>query len=108
MPRPLRGYRKAADKGDVAAEVNLASLYLRGEGVVKSDHEAVLWLRKAAEKGNVYAQSTLGYLLSQGRGVKLDATEAVAWYRKAVNQGDVGAQNASGRSIRKRHRRYEG
>ncbi|KAF9971830.1 hypothetical protein BGZ73_005123, partial [Actinomortierella ambigua] len=44
--------RKAADKGDVTAQVELGLMYRNGEGVDKDYMEAVHWYRKAADAGN--------------------------------------------------------
>jgi hypothetical protein len=41
-------YRKAADQGEVEAQLSLASCYLTGRGVAKNSQEAARWLRAAA------------------------------------------------------------
>lgn len=41
-------YRKAADQGEVEAQLALASLHLAGQGIAKNPQEAARWLRVAA------------------------------------------------------------
>lgn len=84
--------RKSAVQGYVLAEMELANMYLQGDGVPQDAGEGMLWLRKAAEQRDSMAQFTLGYSLElQG-----NAAEAVPWYRKAAEQGLALAQTALG------------
>jgi TPR repeat protein len=46
-----RWYLKAAQAGDGPAMMNLAGLYMVGEGVPKDEAEGMKWLRAAAAKG---------------------------------------------------------
>jgi hypothetical protein len=85
-------YRKAADKGDVAAQFNLGIMYDHGMGVPQDYAQAVLWYRKAAEQGFASAQYNLGVAYHEGQGVPQDYVQAAAWYRKAADQGDAAAQ----------------
>ncbi|MDR2220348.1 MAG: sel1 repeat family protein [Methylobacillus sp.] len=83
--------RKAAEQGNVAAQLKLASIFERGgyRNVEKNDAEAVMWYRKAAEQGNSIAQSRLGLLYELGSlGIGKDLNQAVEWYRKAAEQGE--------------------
>jgi TPR repeat protein len=84
--------RKAAQRGNVAAQTTLAFALANGSGVTKDDAEAVSWYRKAALQGNAIGQSYLGAMLIAGRGTKADPVEAATWYRKAAEQGDAQAQ----------------
>jgi hypothetical protein len=72
-------YRKAADQGNIVAQVHLADLYRDGRGVTRDSAQAVTWYRKAAELGNPSAQGTLGILYSVGMGVTQDYVEAYYW-----------------------------
>ena len=63
--------RKAADKGDAAAQLFLGVLYAQGVGVPKDDKQAIVWWRKAAEQGHAGAQSNLGVKYANGTGVPL-------------------------------------
>ena len=76
-----------ADQGDADAQVNLGVMYDVGDGVPKSDAEAVKWYRKAADQGDTGAQHNLGVMYAVGEGVPENDAEAVKWYRKAAEQG---------------------
>jgi len=51
-------YRKAADKGNAAAQYNLGILYADGRGVLKDAAQASAWFSKAAAQGFGAAQPT--------------------------------------------------
>lgn len=89
-------YRKAAEQGNIGAQVNLGVLYKNGKGVKQDNIEAERWFRKAAEQGDANAQFNMGILYAYGYGVKQDYEEAAQWYRKAAEQGHVSAQNNLG------------
>ena len=84
--------KKQAEKGDAAAQYNLALMYSEGEGVTQNYKEAVKWFRKAAELGDAAAQYDLAFMYISGTGVTQNNREAVKWYRKAAEQGDAKAQ----------------
>ena len=50
---------KAAEQGNMTAQLNLAALYENGWGVPKNIEEALKWYQKAAEQGNSSAQSAV-------------------------------------------------
>src|ERR1700733_7538489 len=52
----------AVEKGNLKAEVTLADLYARGEGVTKNCTQARVLLRAAAEKGSAEASTQLARL----------------------------------------------
>lgn len=52
-------YRKAADKGNSAAQYRLGRLYERGSGVEQNREEAVNWYKKSARQGYVDAKQAL-------------------------------------------------
>lgn len=52
-------YRKAADKGNSAAQYRLGRLYERGLGMEQSWEEAIKWYKKSARQGYVDARQTL-------------------------------------------------
>lgn len=78
-------YRKAAEQGDIDAQLHLASLYRDGRGVVRDMVQAATWYRKAAEQGDVGAQATLGVLYSMGLGVERNDVEAYFWLDLAAS-----------------------
>lgn len=81
-----------AEKGEAAAQVELASIYQRGEGVVKDSETALKWLRQAAEQGHSEAQMMLGGIYVAGKGVKKDSLEASKWFIMSAQQGNPAAQ----------------
>ena len=72
-------YRKAADQGNIVAQIHLGDLYRDGRGVARDMAQAVVCYRKAAELGDAGAQGTLGLLYSVGMGVERDDVEAYYW-----------------------------
>jgi cell division septation protein DedD len=81
-----------AKAGDPAAQFDIATLYLNGDGVPENKKMAVNWFTKAAEQGDRDAQYNLGEMYVNGVGVNPDMKEAVSWYTRAAKQGDKTAQ----------------
>jgi TPR repeat protein len=84
--------RAKAKRGIAKAQFDLGVMYAFGQGVPRSDVDAVLWYRKAAEQDYAKAQYNLGVCCDSGRGLPKDHAEAAAWYRKAAEQGHTKAQ----------------
>ncbi|MFN7710586.1 MAG: tetratricopeptide repeat protein [Holosporales bacterium] len=107
----LEWYRNAAERGNIAAMVNIASLLHQGRGCeadqATKNQEAILWLRKAAEKGCRLAMTNLGCMLQKGCESQLNQDtqrqEAMFWYRKAAEQGDHLAMNNLAWMLQQRH-----
>ena len=78
-------FRKAADQGNVAAQINLGVSYAKGEGVPQDYTEAAKLYRKAADQGNGAAQNTLGAMYALGQGVTQDYTQAYVWFHLAAS-----------------------
>jgi hypothetical protein len=78
-------YRKAADQGNIEAEIRLAECYRDGRGRARDMAQAAAWYRKAAEQGDPAAQATLGLLYSVGQGVGRDDVEAFFWFDLAAS-----------------------
>src|SRR5688500_17439182 len=68
-PVALKFWRPLAKQGHVAAEYNLAIMYVRCQGVPQNDAEAVKWYRRAAGRSYAPAQLALGISYDEGRGV---------------------------------------
>ena len=85
-------FHRAAEKGNVNAQVNLGNCYYFGEGVVQDKAQAVKWFQKAAEQGDADAQANLGNCYYSGEGVAQDKEQAVKWLYKAAEQGNADAQ----------------
>jgi len=88
----LQAVTGAAEKGDAAAQLELADRYDLGRGVTRDYREAARWYRRAAEQGNAQAQFALAEMYKNGDGVAQDMQEALRWYRSAAEQGSAGAQ----------------
>jgi uncharacterized protein len=80
-------YRKAADQGNVIAELHLAVLYRDGAGksFPRDVGQAAAWYRKAADQGDSGAQGTLGMLYTLGQGVPKSDVEAYFWLDLAAS-----------------------
>ena len=52
MAEAASWYRKAAEQGDVPAQLALGKCYAYGRGVPENKEEAILWLGRAFEKGD--------------------------------------------------------
>lgn len=82
-------YGRAAKAGSTAAMNNLATLYENGQGVKRSQGEALRLYRQAGEAGNVVALANAARMLEYGNGVPRNEAEAVALYKRAADGGDV-------------------
>ncbi len=80
---------KSTSKGNPIAPVQLAELYLAGQGVPQDCEQALVLLRSAAAKRNPRARSKLGSLYATGQCVEQDRVQAYHWMSLAlqVNPG---------------------
>ena len=85
-------FKPLAEQGDVAAQVNLGNLYMKGLGVQQSYAAAQRWYTEAAGQNEPLAQTKLGILYFHGLGVTQDAAEAARWFTKAAERGETSAQ----------------
>ena len=72
-------------------------MYEAGDGVPRSDAEALTWLRRAADNGMPLAEARLGIKFASGDGVKQDGQMAVWLLDKAAGKGVSSAEIALGR-----------
>lgn len=80
-------YRKAAEKGNAAAQFKLALCYCQGDGVEEDTEAAAQWMLKAAEQGaDAEAQWYMGRFYQDGKGVELNPTEAVKWFARSAKK----------------------
>ena len=100
---------KATQRGYAEAQISLARMYGRGEGVVQDTGKAVKWLTKAAKQGHAEAQYELGdfHLNPFGHG-EVDDVKAAKWLTKAAEQGHAEAQYELGKIYRGDVCRYRG
>ena len=79
-------WTKAAEQGEVRAQLWLGVFYERGQNGVKHDYlQAFKWLSMAAKQGQPDAQVSLGQMYEDGEGVRQDNGLARYWYRKAAD-----------------------
>lgn len=84
-----RLWREAAENGSTDAMINLANLYVQGQGVDRDLAQAAEWYRSAAEAGDPVAQVHLGEAFEAGAGVARDNRAAAVWFQRAAEQGDA-------------------
>jgi len=75
-------HRKAAQKGDVAAQHQTASCYLTGKGVTQDIEKGIFWYEKAAKAGYAPSQHNLGAHYERSG----DYTNALKYYKMSANQ----------------------
>jgi TPR repeat protein len=95
-PERLADLAKLAEKGDSAAEYEIAMMYANGYGAPKNSTEARKWLALSAGHGNAGAQFELGLALRDGRGAIQDYRGALKWITTAAEAGHGEAQFALG------------
>jgi TPR repeat protein len=76
-------FRKAAAKGYVDAEVQLAIDYRNGgDGIARDDRLAAYWYGKSAAQGDGFSQSQLAVMYERGEGVERNPAEARRLYQQ--------------------------
>jgi TPR repeat protein len=93
----VRSTIAAAERGDPAAEHELAQMYATGDGVPQDERKATAWLERAAAHGEAEAQYQLGIALRDGRGTLQDDDRAFKMMQQAAGVGNVYAQYELGR-----------
>ena len=88
---------KDAVIGHPKAQYELGTRFFHGDGVEKSEKEAVKWWRRAAEQENAVAQYMLGFCYEYGFGYRCDKRKAEKWYRKSAKHGNIKAIDAMDR-----------
>jgi TPR repeat protein len=94
-------WTKAAEQGDVNAQLWLGVLYEDGRDGVKRNYvKAIKWLSMAARRGQPDAQVALGQMYENGEGVPQDYRLAAYWYRKAADHTmDLGGAGVGANSL---------
>ena len=88
----IQATRKAAEAGNLIAQLHLVAAYSEGGELGKNDVEAAKWCHLAANQKNVIAEFRLGVIYYMGIGVVQNFTEAARWFRRAAEQGNIAAQ----------------
>ena len=86
--------KKAADRGNVAAQINLGLVYDHGREVPVNPGEAFKYYSLAVKQGSARAMNLLGELYIVGKGIKnkADPTQAYRLFQDAAGKGDAMAQ----------------
>ena len=98
--RAAQCYTEAAQQDHSLAQLNLAALYARGQGVTRNETKALMWLTKSANLGNAAAQYRLGVQehlacrTRRGGSTVEGRIEALKWVQLSAAQGYHGAENA--------------
>ncbi len=83
---------RAAERGNVAAQNNLAQLHLK-KGALYNEAEAFRWFLRAAAAGHVEAQYNTCHMYSAGDGVARNEVEAYKWCDIAAASGHEKARD---------------
>ena len=75
---------KATAKGNPDAPVQLADMYVKGDGVPRSCEQAVVLLKTAAAKDNARARNRLAAMYATGSCVPRNRVEAYRWVSSAL------------------------
>lgn len=94
-------WTKAAEQGNVHAQLWLGLLYDEGRYDIRRDSvEAFRWLSMAAKQGQPDAQVALGQMYENGESVPQDYELAAYWYRQAADHTiDLGGAGQGANSL---------
>lgn len=90
---------QAAQGGNPEAQLRVAMLYPKGDGVPKDANAALRWMRAAAAQGEPMAEDLLGTIYEYGRSTSFyqiadDWDEAAKLWQASASQGYVKASSA--------------
>jgi uncharacterized protein len=93
-------YRKAANQGNVDAQVNLGVMYYSGRGVAQDHATSRMWYQMAADQGDAEAQIKVGMFYKIGDGVPQDYLRAYMWLNLAVSHAPDAATSDKATALR--------
>lgn len=76
-----------AKRGDLSAQLRVASAFEYGNDVKKNLKEALVWYIKAANQSHAPSQYKVGYFYENALGVAKNTDTAMSWYKKAKANG---------------------
>ncbi|MBT3699981.1 MAG: tetratricopeptide repeat protein [Alphaproteobacteria bacterium] len=97
----LKLFRVAGKAGHLEAQLAVAALYDKGNGVAENPRAAARWYKMAAQNGSTAAMVILGRRYYDGQGVVLNYAESAKWFRLAVSQGDKLSEQWLQKALRK-------
>jgi uncharacterized protein len=89
LAQALTFTRRAAEKGNPAAQNNYGYALREGQGTAVNAPEAFKWFIKAANQGISEAMVSAGTMLRDGVGIEKNNAEAKKWFLKAAEAGNV-------------------
>jgi RNA polymerase subunit RPABC4/transcription elongation factor Spt4 len=92
----LKETRERANKGDVAAQFELARAYHDGLGVKQDLAAAADWFERAAQQKDVRAEYNLGLIYLNGQGRERSEAQAATWIKAAADANYAPAQTTLG------------
>lgn len=90
--RAIAVARPLAAAGNADAQLMVALLYWRGQGVERDDRTAFEWMSKAAAAKQSEALNHLGRMYEIGEGVDKDERQAFKSFESAAESGSAGGQ----------------
>jgi TPR repeat protein len=92
----VRWLKRAAAQRHDDAQLLLAVLHQRGEGVPVDLSESFRLARQVADRGHRHGMGLVAESYEHGRGVKPDMAQAIYWYRRAAEAGEPISQTRLG------------
>jgi len=86
--KAIEWFRKAANQGNIKAQVRLVDSLSSGSGALINLKEAFEWAQKAAAAQDADGIYWLAYCYGSGVGVKRDPQKALEYFRLAANRGN--------------------
>ena len=86
----MKWYRRETDRGHREAQIRVAELYERGEGISQGYVQASRMYAKAAEQGDPKAEIRLAQLYLMGQGVPQNYSEAKKLLERAAKKAVEG------------------
>ena len=96
----IEALRDSMAAGNLNSQVDLALLYLFGEGVEQDTEKAMSLIRDAADKGNRYGELWMGICYRDSYGVENDYDEAFRWFMSSAQKGNISAMGMLGEAYK--------
>jgi TPR repeat protein len=89
-------YQQAMELKNYVAQLDLAEMYIHGDGVVKNYNKAYELTKNLAKEGFPNAINKLGYCHEKGIGTSMNKQKAFKFYQKAADLGNSTGMNNLG------------
>ena len=94
----LAKVERAAESGDVKAQLALADRYVAGEGTPRNLTKACGWFERAGTAGDVRGMANAAWCYSGTHGLPRDSDRAIQWWQRAAEKGDPKGEFEFGRA----------